>query len=317
MEEVLAFRLFRKVLARPEFDWKIYSVVGRASLPGSIFIEAADWKSVQTVCEGMLNVYCRHPGPIDPAEAPSVLREPSNYTPKKYSWIHLKQFPYKGDLAFVTDVDPSGIEVYVVPRINLRDIAPGKRSKYTRAPRALFDAAKIRSTFGSHAVNQVNQAYIFKSRMYKDGLLQLSNVQSYNVDIPPTREELILFPNCQVVPKEYIQIGFNLALAAEFGIDDAVKIIAGASKGIAGKIQSIQMDEAKISTLIDDRELTVVEKLKNLRKRILIGDIVIITIGEFEGFSGWVVSSDNQTVTIYNPKIGKQGGFQHFMSFSY
>jgi len=302
MEEVLAFRLFRKIIAESNVEWKISSIIGRSSLPGWIIFETSDVNMIRVLCDGMVGIHARDIYPVDPTEGPVYLREPTNSIFQVNSWVRLKRQPYKGDLALVKIVDPAFIQVLVVPRIDYRVYARGKRPRNIRPPQALFDPIKAQSIFGSKSVKKHDQTFYFRRKEFTNGFLSLK-VETCTQNPIPKREELTTFALNPSIPQQCIQAAYALVTAPEFTIGDNVRVLAGASRGSLAKIVGLHSEEAEVC-FVDDN-VTSMEKLMNLRKRVLIGDMVVVSVGAHEGLCGWVVGIAGEMVTVCEPKLVK------------
>jgi len=141
---------------------KIRSIIGRVSIPGSIFVEALDVEAVSHMCKGLRHIRVSNKNDIckiSSQDAKLYLREHATYTPSSPGWVWLKKKPYKGDISFVFDVEPSLMTTLsIIPRIpadtRLRD--KEERKRYNRPPQALFDPAMVRACYGERSVEQRN-----------------------------------------------------------------------------------------------------------------------------------------------------------------
>lgn len=177
-EETLAFRIMaqlsKKLLLPPDSMPTICSVLGRVSIPGSIFMEALDIKAVYNACKDLqhvrissINDICK----ISAQDARLNLREQAMYTPDTPGWVRLTKKPYKGDIAFVFDITPSFVTTLLtVPRISTY-LTNEKRKRYNRPPQALFNPETIRAFYGDESVTESFFSYIFKGDTYTEGLL--------------------------------------------------------------------------------------------------------------------------------------------------
>lgn len=300
-EETAAFNLMQKSIQNEDYSWRVPAIIGRVSLPGWIVAEAPEREDVQNLCQGMLNIYTANIHAINPEDAPFYLIEPPSYAPRYGSWIRLQKYPYKGDIAFVFEVDPQNLRASVVaiPRIPMD---PGernaeKRKRSSRPPQRLFDINQIVSIYGPEARDKRNNCYVFQDNIYIDGYLE-TTIDHISEEATPTREELVQFEHAWRVPKECIQYELELIEARALRPGDAVRILKGEVAGAVGVVSTIINNEAEVALSLEGEKLTI--STDALRKDVKVGDEVIVSVGERKGFSGWVVSVIGEMLSIYS-----------------
>jgi ribosomal protein L24 len=275
------------------------------SFPGSVFMEAVNIEAVYDACKGLkhmssMNDICV----ISLQEAMLYLREQATYTPHSPGWVRLKNKPYKGDVAYVENVEPSIITtLLIIPRIPT-NIYPTneKRKRYDRPVQALFDPRTIRTCYGEESVKKRNISYLFKGDIYIDGFLRLETDEFIHDDTLPTREELVLFEKLPYIPAAFIQHTYNAIDVLALREGDHVLVMHGDLQGCFGVIESILLTDAQV--YIPARAVSATIDSCYLRKDVRVGDEVKVTSGPNAGFIGWVVSvGEGDILVLYNHKI--------------
>jgi hypothetical protein len=123
---------------------QIFSAFGHVSYPGSIFIEAPGIEAVHKICRNLPHI---HTGGRDIQAVPvdaylELLQELTSFMPQSW-WVQLKKHPYRGNTAFVAEVDPQTLQasLYVIPHIDTSNHSQSstKRLHHSCPPQALFD----------------------------------------------------------------------------------------------------------------------------------------------------------------------------------
>jgi transcription elongation factor SPT5 len=280
----------------------IYSAFGRVSYPGSIFIEAPDIEAARKICWGLSNIYSNSNGvravPIE--DYIVSLRELSSFTPCSPGWVHLKKHPYKGDTAFVADVNPQTLlpSLYVIPRIDtIHRSQKTKRPRRSRPQQALFNADAVRECYGARSVEQRNNAYIFHGNGYRNGFLEVETDDYIPADATPTRDELTFFEKHKEIPVSVLKKAFDMNDALVLQQGDRVLIASGEFQRLSGIV--ISSDMSSVNVEIPACNMTATLSYDQLRKNILIGDDVRVAAGPNVNALGWVVAVDKNDVIIY------------------
>ena len=301
-------QLSEKLLLVPDAVPKIRSVIGRVSIPGSIFVEALDAEAVYNACKnlrgarvsGMSDIHT-----ISSEDSKLYLREHMTYTPQSPGWVRMTKRPYKGDIAYVYDVGRSFITTLsLIPRIPTDTyLTNEKRKRYNRPPQALFDPGKIRARYGEKSVRQEFASYIFKGNIYTDeGFLQLTTDDFIRNSALPTFEELAAFEKNSYVSSTFIQQTYDAINASALREGDRVRVVGGDLQGCLGVVQSIVSTETQVH--IPAHELSATIDSRCLRKDIRVGDEVKVISGPSVGFVGWVVSlGEGEALVLYNHKL--------------
>ncbi|KAF5373994.1 hypothetical protein D9615_009895 [Tricholomella constricta] len=315
-EEAVAFVLMRKLISGTESRWAIQSIIGRASRPGWIVVEATKASDVQELCQGVANVFCKQIHIVEPEDGPSCLKEGVSYTPFCPSWLRLTKHPYRGDLAYVRDFSVWGADVIVVPRINFlrRKSTPGKRKRsparigkrrVTRPEQNFFEVDKMKEIWGHKSIERRNQAFLFKGKVFLDGYLCLQTDDFYPEAAIPSPDELELFRRSKSIPEEF----FFTNIGDHGSASPVYRVVAGEAQGTLGIVESIADKEAVVRLSYDNVELTV--PLDSLRKKVTIGDEVIVAAGPHKGVTGWVMSNIQESLVIYNHSTTQESSFNH------
>ncbi|KAF8059596.1 hypothetical protein FPV67DRAFT_1372139, partial [Lyophyllum atratum] len=306
-EETTTFVLMEKII-RGGPPWTIASIVGRVSRPGWIVIEAANPSDIQVVCRGVMNVFSEQIQVVEPEDGPACLKERISFTPQAHSWVRLKRYPYRGDLAYVRAIAGSKISVLVVPRLDLerhRSKPPAKRQRArpSRPDQGLLDVEKARAICGEKAVTVRNQVIIFKRKIYQDGYLCLETDVFYPEEAIPTPEELVLFDHSSI-PKDFLRRTLELMGSRRLCIGDPVKVVEGEAQGAVGTVTSIIGEAAVIRLSLDDLELALPTTV--LRKYMRVGDTVVVVVGPLTGVTGLVTSITGEILVLYNHKTAEE-----------
>ncbi|KAF5368131.1 hypothetical protein D9615_010219 [Tricholomella constricta] len=289
-EESMAFVLMKKNMFGDVSRWPIQSIIGRASRPGWIVVEATKASDVQELCQGVANVFCKQVHVVEPKDGPFWLKESVSYLPSSPSWLRLTKYPYRGDLAFVKDYSDRGADVIVVPRIDFRrrKSTIGKRTRTSSPPRsgkasttrpqqALFDADKVIEIWGHKSVETRNQAFVFKGNLFLDGHLCLETDDFHPDAAIPSLDEIALFSHSKSIPKEFIAHTLEIMAARRLCSGDPVRIVTGQAQGASGTVESVIDEEAVVRLSSVNMQLTL--PVDALRKKVTIGDEVVVAAG--------------------------------------
>jgi transcription elongation factor SPT5 len=176
---------------------------------------------------------------------------------------------------------------------------------------ALFDYAKLTTTFGEKAVIRRNHGYIYRNEWYTSGYLELIAPASKLVQevVHPTSQELasfVLLPlpgsthrNPNTIDLRKIAMELILSTSTSFRVGDRVQVISGQQTGLSGYVQSVDNDSLAILPHSDNDNADVISfSPKYLKKLFEIGDFVKVRTGLCTGRKGWVVDIDDNIVTI-------------------
>ena len=272
----------------------IRSVLGRASYPGAIFIEATDVEAVYEACRCFTHASLHDIHKISHEQAILCLKERTTYTPHSPGWVRLTKGRYTGDTAYVCNVtDSLQTQLLIIPRI----FGDGPKRRYRgRPPQALFDANYLCSSF---KVEKRNQMYLYRGDRYFDGFLQTKMEDFDHNDTLPSREELQLFKKCPQIPPEFIQAAYDAIDASALRPGHRVLAICGPFQGQSGVVVTALSDTAQVQ--FPGLELVMDIKCGELRRDIQVGDEVKVVAGLNAGFTGWVVSVDvTENLVIFN-----------------
>lgn len=287
----------------------IFSVIGRDSLKGFIYIEAHKVADVMNAVQKTKVNHLIFASPInrpvmvplsEMADVMSASVGPGKATTDASAfsiggWVRVKRGKYVGDLAQVVEVDQEstgeGIEcivrVKLLPRLSYRRGSGGKNERPTARP---FDAQEA-SQYGS--VTKARGYWIFNGEAYKDGFLYKDVRGSSLVvnDVTPRADELERFgalsisgTGVEVVPEsmliKYAKGERIIVLRGEFqhmtGIVDAEP---------EGDMVLIRFDEESFKEPVRIHS-------KYLGRRLEVGNMVRIALGDHAGKSGMIVSME-------------------------
>ena len=280
----------------------IYSAFGRVSCPGSIFIEALDIEAALRVCRGVLNVYSSRNGvrAVLVEDYIVSLRELSSFTPHSPGWVRLKKHPYRGDTAFVADVNPQTLllSLHVIPHIDtIHRSQKTKRSHHSRPQQALFNVDAVKEYYGAESVEQRSYAYIFHGDGYRNGFLKVETEDYVPADAIPTRDELTFFKKDEEIPVSVLKKAFDMNNALVLQQGDRVLIGSGEFQRLLGVV--ISSDMYSVNVEIPACNMAATLSYNQLRKNIQIGDDVRVAAGPNTNVLGWVVAVDENDVILY------------------
>ncbi|KAG6915513.1 hypothetical protein DXG01_011109 [Tephrocybe rancida] len=222
------------------------------------------------------------------------------------------------DLVYVAGYGALGADVYVVPRTRLH--APSLLAKRKRpgtkplAPQlsgarhpeaALLDVAHIVDMLGVEAIRKnPSREYEFHGKNYVDGYLHLITEEFQPKEAVPSSSEIARFKQLRLIPKSCFgqaleRMGAHLICAGDY-----VKIVKGEARGSIGVAHRIVGEMALVWVNGEDLQLEL--HVDTLRKRVGIGDEVIITLGEHEEFTGWVLSNKDEMLSVYDHHTSTQ-----------
>jgi hypothetical protein len=237
------------------------------------------------------------------------------WSPIPFTWVRLRRWPYRGDIAFVTAVKPSGIpSIMFIPRLSYTaSLRKRKRGKRTIPTASLFDLGRARTAEGVDCVREVSVSrqlgdddnpHTFTFWKYKD---QYYNIHGFCevFDADPA-----LFAPINADPSINDLLSFSTGLTNEMFEEFAAPICnqtlqAGDNvyvfhrmsdvQGMFGKVAFISSSEA---LLLDETNLLVHVDLQFIRRYFKVGDYVRVFAGPHTGVEGWVVATEQLNVTV-------------------
>lgn len=245
------------------------------------------------------------------ADAISCLRERQTFTPHSPGWVRMKSGRYRGDTAYVANVNPQTLmpTLWLIPRLPTfpHDPSSQKKKREARPERALFDPLVIRHRFGTEHIKEYEQGYVFRGQTYSDRFQILRTENYVPEDSLPTREELAFFRCHPKIPRAVLQAAYDAIDASCLRHGDRVLIARGEYQGCAGTIKSISQSAAEVQIPLNNTTVTI--SCNDLRKDIRVGDEVKVICGPNTGFVGWVVATgENGTVDLYSRDEDKEVG---------
>ncbi|KAF5366887.1 hypothetical protein D9615_010544 [Tricholomella constricta] len=295
-EESVAFVLMTKIMSGDVSRWPIQSIIGRASRPGWIVVEATKASDVQELYTSLNQKMGRL------GSKKSILASPN-------------KVPIPRRSGFRQRLRHLGADVIVVPRINFqrRKSTPGKRRRTSSLPRsttrpqqALFDADKIKKIWGHESVETRNQAFVFRGNLFLDGYLCLETDDFHPDAAIPSLDEIALFRHSKSIPEEFLAHTLEIMAARRLCSGDPVRVVTGQAQGASGIVESIIDEEAVVRLSSDNMQLTL--PVDSLRKKVTIGDEVIIAAGPHVGVDGWVISNIQDTLVVYSHQTAQEVG---------
>jgi transcription elongation factor len=217
------------------------------------------------------------------------------------SWVRItKSRRHEGDLALVEDVSEElgTARILLVPRIPL----VRKRNKGERAKPTLFDSEVVMERYGADAVTRRNRLWVFRDRLYKDGLLSMNFALHRLSDrfVDATQDELALFRRTH---NEWVVKAVD-SVAVPLQINDRIQVVAGPHRGLSGYLTDIRDNHtATFESHLVPAPLQVM--VRELRKLFNLGDRVKVVYGEHQSAEGFIVEMGDVSATIYTPDVVK------------
>lgn len=265
------------------------------------------------------------PQPVSPIEVTVLLGWKSKSAVEEGAWARVKRGTYRGDLAYVCRVydkggekDPKAhcppipsmmVQILILPRLTpqYHDEPNRKRKKASRPPQALLnlptDSNKIATPFTG----------IRERHEYRNGMLLLS-VPANLINIEessPTEEELkawSVLPDPDIIKR----VGLMTVVdTREIHVHDRIRQVSGDGTGLCGR--AVEIDGMAVSMLVETTEdyinkngsegqqvegTVLAGHMTQFSKYYLPGDCVKVTTGKEVGKEGFVVSMDNNIVTV-------------------
>lgn len=236
------------------------------------------------------------------------------WTPQSPGWVRLSTLPYRGDLAFISQVDPRTLDasLTVVPRIDYTlpgDLRPSKPKK--RAPQALFNPPAARTCFGQDEVQKRNHVFVYGGKVFENGFLKTDSREFTIIpkNTMPTVEELYWFRQSPEVPAHWLDAALDLIKSHTLQPGNAVKILSGGHKGAIATALGILDDgtvQLRLSTSLLGPKITFNAPVSEVRKHITVGDEAIVIAGPHKNTTGWVVAVGGGDVEIFNHETCEQ-----------
>ncbi|KAG6849352.1 hypothetical protein H0H93_009218 [Arthromyces matolae] len=317
-EETAAFVLMEKIFRCPSRDWGVQSIVGHVTQPGWILVEANKLSDVQNLCRDVFNVFWQRYECVEPKDGPFFLRGPKVFKPRCPSWLRLTRSPYRGDLALVKTIKDSGLEVLVVPRLQLPTLETfaGQKRKRVEAPSkkkgspdpSLFDIHKMSAISGASSIRQIGvNEYLFKKKRFIDGLLCLEVTDEFRPEVAiPIPSEFDYFRASRFISPEFGEQTTEIMAVFRLSIGDQVKVVKGDAKGAVGTITDVSHHHASVQ--LSRESITLQVSLEYVRKHVEIGDEVSVVMGEHKGSSGWVTACHDheRNISVYDHTAAQQ-----------
>ncbi|KAF8075863.1 hypothetical protein FPV67DRAFT_1469559 [Lyophyllum atratum] len=166
----------------------------------------------------------------------------------------------------------------------------------------MFDEKKVRDVWGQKSVVGQHQQFQFGGKSYDWGFLLLTTSDYLPSEAIPTSHDIILFQKLSLIPSEVFLRSIQMLAARRLKLGDPVKLVGGQSRGVIGVIEQIINDEA----IIRIGYVTETVPVDDLRKHVEVGDEVLIVDGPHAGVQGWVVSTVEDSLVVYDHEALKE-----------
>ena len=292
----------------------VYSVIGRDSLKGYIYVEAHKVNEVMNAVQKTRTNHMIFASPINKpvmvplSEMADVLSaglatgtikgtiDPS--TLHVGAWVRVRRGKYSGDLAQIIEVDQENtgegmdyiVRVKLLPRLSYRGMGGGGGNKKDRPSARPFDPQEA-SQYGS--VTKARGFWIFNAEAYKDGFLFKDvRVSSLSLgDVAPRPDELESF-GALSISGHHTKDSVADATLIKLAKGENVLVVRGEFQHMTGVVDAAP-DGDMVSVRLDDSSAfkdPVLVRVKHLTRRLAVGDTVKVIAGEHVGRSGMIVS---------------------------
>jgi transcription elongation factor len=219
---------------------------------------------------------------------------------------------YAGDLAFLTE-EPGlidSIRLLFVPRLPLGDKVKG------RFTAALFSANAARAVDGVESVTsgKMTDSYRYKDKIFIQGLqarkFRFSQTKSVTIETHPRLEELSLFYSSGYA-RDYVKKYISLAMKRRWRAGQRLLISDGQLKGIPCTLTNIDTVKDLVWVVggLITQELEL--PLSSVEQRLLVGDSVIVVVGDDVGRHGLIakVQDDLREIVVVEDGTRKEVRF--------
>jgi transcription elongation factor SPT5 len=239
-------------------------------------------------------------------------RSPTAFIPE--DWVRIAKGKYRGDVAFITDVnaDSRTCKAYYVPRLDFD--AKGKTSsrggRRVQPQQALFDPVVVQSANKRITiVDEQQKIYKYGKKIYTRGLVteeELSFDKVVQTRVHPTYEEFFLFHKTGILDLEQYHRTLRNIIAHTLKEGTRVTVITGQQKGLKGTVKElVDQDTVRVDFTIDDGATSLTVDIPNLYLKVSdyeIGDVVEVIQGDKLGAKGLVVEVTEGCVVIHDGK---------------
>ncbi|KXN90729.1 Transcription elongation factor SPT5 [Leucoagaricus sp. SymC.cos] len=279
----------------------IGSIVHKQGFPGRLFIEAESRLHVLDFCDGIPDILyndIKILTPLQPLVAIDYIHHTqAGYVPIEDSWVRMGGITYRGDVAYVLEVDhyTKQLTLILPPRIHyarlstkqcMRRITVGNRP----APKAL-DLERLRSLKLKHKKfidkeTEEHTGWEFRGDIFDlSGFLVLERVESptfLHERAEPTREELNLFHGCCLIPEDKLYRYFQQAARHALSVSEKVCVDLGEEATRVGHVTN-KFDDVVELILLETNNIIRVP-VDDVRCWFDVGDRVEVAVGKEKGF---------------------------------
>lgn len=319
-EEVAVFNIMKWSLHDETPTIGGISAIGRATLPGRVFVEAPTLEDAKRITANVSYLYASKTRQLSRDSYLSCLSEGNTYSPMLHHWVRLRRPKlYKGDVGLIIRVEESlRIDVAVIPRIRFLSVGVPKGD---RPPQKLIKMPEVERLLGPGSMRAINSLLFFTDERYceerycESGQRILRHLDSDSyipAEAMPTITELEMFQASHDVPEEALTKTLDRIKLESLQFGDQVKVLAGEYQGLLGEVEAIRGLEVRVA--IPSQGVSQEILMHYLRRNFRIGDEVQIAVGPDSGFAGWVTAVDSATerdpkICVYNTSLEKEVAF--------
>ena len=299
-----------KVLQLPNGSRPCLSAFARQAVPGRIFVESKTLQDAARTASGIDELNSAKVRMVAEDKRTEILVMDPAPRPRLQGWVRLrgnskKLRRYKGDLALVVGLTKSNlVDLWLVPCL---DFGLGQDDMTPAAQ--LFNVDGVRASFGEDSVRKKKgkETFIFqKNEFSSQGYLVLSTREMYiceEFEAIPTGKELDSFLGCNALLPETLVKTRGRMESVNIILDDRVKVLSGAFRGLLGKVVSLTAEEVDVH--LPSQDLIERMRIWELAREFRVGDRVRARIGNSESGAeivrvGWVTKVSGSHVSIFD-----------------
>jgi transcription elongation factor SPT5 len=242
----------------------------------------------------------------------ALKRSPKAFIPE--DWVRIATGKYRGDVAFITDVnaDSRTCKAFYIPRLDFdgKGKTSSRGGRRVQPQQALFDPVVVQSANKRiRIIDEQQKIYKYGKKIYTRGLVtedKLSFDKVVQTRVHPTYEEFIIFHKTGILDVEQYHRTLRNVIAHTLKEGTRVTVITGQQKGLKGTVKElVDQDTVRVEFTTDDQATSSSVDIPNLYVKVSdyeIGDSVEVIQGDKLGVKGLVVEVTEGYVVIHDGK---------------
>jgi hypothetical protein len=288
LEEEAVFSLLQRV----DKQYRVRSAFTRGSIRGWVYLEAHMDTNVIQLLGHTPGIILNRQGVIrqriDFSDWTKLLKMTTpSVIVKLKEWVRVCRGTYRGDIGFVISVEAWGVEVLLIPRLQLDNVelAPPLKRKRTKIPPqpALLEEIVLESVFDIEPIEKRGDYFTFRGLKFEHGLLRKSfdflSIKSDMLTIPDHHFRLFKF--CRHPALD----GCRFLRPQEWIFEEDEKIVVCSSQRM-GQVAAIATDYLEVD--FGEGNGTGRYPWDDVWKVVEVGDFVVVMSGLHRGQTGFV-----------------------------